>query len=92
MLLTNPLVQDAIVVGIPDPANPGCEIPRAQVVLKGISGSSAEEDAVKQILAFVDGSVAPHKKLRGGIRVVQAVPKSPSGKLLRRLAKQQECK
>ena len=92
VLLTNPLVQDAIVVGIPDPANPGCEIPRAQVVLKGISGSSAEEDAVKQILAFVDGSVAPHKKLRGGIRVVQAVPKSPSGKLLRRLAKQQECK
>lgn len=29
--------------------------------------------------------VAPHKRLRGGVYFIDVVPKSPSGKILRRL-------
>ena len=32
---------------------------------------------------------APYKKLRGGVRFVDAIPKSPSGKILRRVIKEQ---
>jgi 4-coumarate--CoA ligase len=33
----------------------------------------------------VDGKVAPYKKLRGGIEVLNELPKTPSGKILKRL-------
>ena len=32
---------------------------------------------------------APYKKLRGGVRFVDTIPKSPSGKILRRVIKEQ---
>jgi 4-coumarate--CoA ligase len=86
VLLTNPLVQDALVVGVPDAASAGCEVPRAHVVLR--PGLHAEPSEIQH---FVDSKVAPHKRLRGGIRIVPSVPKSPSGKLLRRVVKLQEC-
>ena len=34
---------------------------------------------------YLQAKVAPYKKLRGGVKFVEAVPKSPSGKLLRRV-------
>ena len=33
------------------------------------------------------GKVSPVKKLRGGVRFVPAIPKSPAGKILRRIMK-----
>jgi 4-coumarate--CoA ligase len=33
----------------------------------------------------VDGKVANYKKLRGGVRVLEEIPKTASGKVLRRL-------
>ncbi|CUG76562.1 4-coumarate:CoA ligase-like protein, putative [Bodo saltans] len=90
LLQTHPLVLETIVVGIPDPLDRGCELPRAQVALR----PTATEDDIKNIeqtlMKFVEQHVAPYKKLRGGVRVVPAVPKSPAGKLLRRIAKAQE--
>lgn len=47
-----------------------------------------QKDGAAAVRAWVDGRVAAHKKLRGGVRVVETVPKSPSGKLLRRSASQ----
>ncbi len=44
-----------------------------------------EEFSEKVIMEFVNAKVAPYKKLRGGIRFVASVPKSASGKLLRRV-------
>jgi 4-coumarate--CoA ligase len=35
----------------------------------------------------LNGKVAPHKKLRGGVKFVDEIPKSASGKILRRLLK-----
>ncbi|CAI4212056.1 unnamed protein product [Parascedosporium putredinis] len=45
------------------------------------------KSVVDGIHAWLNERVANHKKLRGGIRVVDAIPKSPSGKILRRVLK-----
>lgn len=39
----------------------------------------------KEIQDYVAKKVANHKKLRGGIIFIDAIPKSPSGKILRRI-------
>jgi len=75
VLLSHPAVADAAVVPFAD-AEAG-EIPRAFVVRKG--AATAEE-----LIAFVAGQVAPYKKVRR-LEFIDAIPKSPSGKILRRL-------
>lgn len=43
----------------------------------------------EQIIQWVDGKVANHKRLRGGVVLVDAVPKSPAGKILRKVLRDQ---
>ena len=75
VLLAHPAIADAAVVPRKDEE---CgEIPHAFVVLKG--PATAEE-----IMAFVAGRVAPYKKIRR-VDFIDAIPKSPSGKILRRV-------
>lgn len=74
-------VADSCVVGVYDAAQ-ATELPRAYVVL---AATVKPSDALAQeLLDYVSGKVVSHKKLRGGIRFVDAIPKSPSGKILRR--------
>ena len=73
LLLDHPQISDAAVLGRPD--EEAGEIPIAFVVADDI-----EPDAV---LSFVAERVAPYKKLRG-VEFVDEIPKSPSGKILRR--------
>jgi acyl-CoA synthetase (AMP-forming)/AMP-acid ligase II len=77
VLLSHPAVADAAVVPFAD-AEAG-EIPRAFVVLK--TAATAEE-----LIAYVAERVAPYKKVRR-LEFIDAIPKSPSGKILRRLLK-----
>jgi 4-coumarate--CoA ligase len=45
---------------------------------------------VKHIIAtWIAERVANHKRLRGGVYVVDVIPKSPSGKILRRFLRDQ---
>jgi len=81
LLLTNPKVADAAVIGIPD--DEAGEIPAGYVVLK--AGQEATEDEIKD---FVAGQVATYKRL-GKVTFVDAVPKSASGKILRRVLRDQ---
>jgi acyl-coenzyme A synthetase/AMP-(fatty) acid ligase len=60
------------------------EIPRAYVV-KGDESLTEE-----QVFDFVAKKVAPHKKLRGGVRFAEEIPKSASGKILRRIQVQKD--
>lgn len=75
VLLSHPSVADAAV--IPRPDEDAGEIPHAYVVLKG--AATADE-----LMAFVAQRVAPYKKVRR-VDFIDAIPKSPSGKILRRI-------
>jgi len=77
IIQSHPAVLDAAVVGAPDPA--AGEIPMAFVVRKEGLPLDAEE-----LMQYVAARVAPHKKIRA-VEFIQQIPKSPSGKILRRV-------
>ncbi|XP_053682751.1 uncharacterized protein LOC128733146 [Sabethes cyaneus] len=77
VLLTNEKIKDAAVVGIPDEING--ELPLAFVVLQ--PGAELTEADVK---AWVATRLSRQKHLHGGVRFVADIPKTTSGKILRR--------
>lgn len=77
LLRRHPAVRDAAVIGAPDRVNG--EIPKAFVVTQG-------DVTAEELMAFVAAEVAPFKKVRQ-VEFVQEIPKSISGKILRRLLK-----
>ena len=81
LLLTHPAVADAAVVGIPD--EEAGEIPVAHVVLRPGAEVTPEE-----IQEFVAGQVAHYKQVRKVV-ITDAIPKSTSGKILRRMLRDQ---
>lgn len=84
LLISHPTVNDVAVIGIYN-KDQATEVPRAYVVPKpGIEGSPKTADDIMQ---WLQAKVANHKRLRGGVRFVDEVPKSSSGKILRRLLK-----
>ena len=80
ILLAHPAVADAAV--IPSPDEEAGEVPKAFVVLK--TPTPAED-----IMAFVAARVAPHKRIRL-LETTDAIPKSATGKILRRVLVEQE--
>lgn len=60
------------------------ERPRAYVVLK--PGQSATSN---DIAHFLDNKVSPFKRITGGIVFLDAIPKNPSGKILRMKLREQ---
>ena len=81
------LADDVAVVGV-ESAELGTEVPRAYIVRKGGLEAVQKGDDEK-IIQWMNAKVANHKKLRGGVRFVDAVPKSVSGKILRRILKEE---
>jgi acyl-CoA synthetase (AMP-forming)/AMP-acid ligase II len=87
LLLQHPKVLDVGVIGVYN-AKQATELPRAYVVIQGGPGSlKTNEDKKKferEIQAWVEKRVAKHKFLRGGVGVIDIIPKSGAGKILRR--------
>lgn len=80
LLLTHSSVVDAAVVPYPD--DEAGEVPKAFVVSK-------EAVSVEELMNFVAARVAPHKKIRQ-LEFIDKIPKSPAGKILRRLLVQRD--
>jgi acyl-CoA synthetase (AMP-forming)/AMP-acid ligase II len=82
LLATHPGVADAAVLGRGDPDHG--EVPVAVVVPR--PGAEPDPEA---LLAWVAERVVPHKRLRA-VRFADAIPRTPSGKLLRRALRAQD--
>lgn len=86
LLAAHSEIDDVAVIGIYN-KDQATEVPRAYVVPK--KGVKADAETEKRIVSFLASKVANHKRLRGGVRFVDQIPKSTSGKILRRLLKEQ---
>jgi acyl-coenzyme A synthetase/AMP-(fatty) acid ligase len=73
-------VADAAV--IPSPDDEAGEVPKAFVVAR-------DEVTAEELMAFVATRVAPYKKVRR-VEFLELIPKSPSGKILRRVLVERE--
>ena len=84
LLASHPKINDVAVIGIyrDDLAS---EVPLAYVVPK--QGVQAGPELEKEIVEWLTTKVASHKRLRGGVKFVDEIPKSASGKILRRVLK-----
>ncbi|KAJ2097114.1 hypothetical protein GGI09_004004 [Coemansia sp. S100] len=83
ILLQHPQVRDCAVTGVFDPLRQ-TEVPRAYLVLSDASTAVHADEAAKTIVKWMNRQVAYYKQLRGGYVLVSAIPKSASGKILRR--------
>jgi acyl-coenzyme A synthetase/AMP-(fatty) acid ligase len=79
LLLAHPEVADCAVIGVAGDL-PGEEKPRAFVVRQ--PGSKLTEEETKNIVA---SQLASYKRLTGGVTFVDEIPKSPNGKILKRI-------
>ena len=84
ILIGHPQVNDVAIIGVYDEEQ-ATEVPKAYIVPKEGLGKGEKEAA--EIAEWLNKKVAPHKKLRGGVKFVDEIPKSVSGKILRRLLK-----
>ena len=82
LLITHPDIADVAVV--PKPDEEAGELPKAYIVLK-----DGQNEAAEDIMAFVADKVAPHKRIRD-IEFTKTIPKSASGKILRRMLVERE--
>ncbi|XP_046655334.1 4-coumarate--CoA ligase 1-like isoform X3 [Daphnia pulicaria] len=80
ILLGHPDIQDAAVAPVPDEA--AGELPRAYIIKR--PGSAVTEN---DIAKFIADQVSAHKRLRGGVVFVDSIPKTATGKIMRRQLK-----
>jgi len=86
ILVKHPQVADSCVIGV---VIDGLELPRGYITLK----KPTEDVAVQKTIAlevqeWIKGQVGHPKHLRGGVFVVPEIPRSPAGKILRRVLKE----
>jgi 4-coumarate--CoA ligase len=86
ILVTHDEIDDVAVIGIYK-EDQATEVPRAYVVPK--KGLKADREMEERIVDWLATKVANHKRLRGGVKFVHEIPKSASGKILRRVLKKQ---
>jgi 4-coumarate--CoA ligase len=86
LLLSHPKVNDVAVLGIRD-VDRLSQKPRAYIL--PMQGVSCTKTTGEEICSWLSERLPPHKRLTGGIRWVNSIPKSNSGKILRRVLTEQ---
>lgn len=98
ILVTHPDIEDVAVIGVYDESQ-ASELPRAFVVLRTGQGVNKIDNQhnnydvgmkEEEIKKWLEARVASYKQLRGGIKFVEQIPKSASGKILRRVLRDAE--
>ncbi|KAK1230616.1 hypothetical protein PQX77_006288 [Marasmius sp. AFHP31] len=91
VLLAHPdrIITDASVAGVTPIGNANRKdleekVPRAWVVLSD-EGKRREENVIAELDRWSKESLSRYKWLRGGIEIVQEIPKNPTGKTMRRV-------
>ncbi|GAB0134331.1 hypothetical protein EsDP_00002708 [Epichloe bromicola] len=79
-------INDVCVIGVWD-NDQHTEVPRAYVVVR--PDVQETDELAQDIINWLGERVGPPKRLRGGVRFVKEIPKSQSGKILRRVLKDQ---
>ncbi|KAF5598368.1 AMP-binding enzyme [Fusarium pseudocircinatum] len=82
-LLTHEAVADCAVIQIPDER--AGELPKAYVVKSITARSLGDRQVATDIQDYVKQHKAHYKWLQGGVEFIDSIPKSPSGKILRRV-------
>ena len=85
LLVSHNKIDDVAVIGKYN-KDEATEVPHVYVVLK--KGVKADKETEKRITDWLASKVASHKRLRGGVKFIDKIPKSASGKILRRLLKE----
>lgn len=98
ILVTHPDIEDVAVIGVYNKSQ-ASELPRAFVVLRtgqGVNNNDNQHNnddvgmKEEEIKTWLKARVASYKQLRGGIKFVDQIPKSASGKILRRVLRDAE--
>ncbi|KAK0973524.1 hypothetical protein LTR54_017331 [Friedmanniomyces endolithicus] len=85
VLLSHPGIDDAAVIGVHILREDG-ELPRAYIVRRpGIGDTLTAED----IRVYMSQKLANYKRLNGGVRFVESIPKNATGKILKRVLKEE---
>jgi len=83
VLLDHPQIVDAAVIAVTKRPEPDVELPRAYVVRRpGEEGLKLDEATIKK---YCSERLAKYKELTGGVVFTDAIPKNASGKILKRI-------
>ncbi|KAH8682087.1 hypothetical protein BX600DRAFT_447723 [Xylariales sp. PMI_506] len=89
-ILSHPAVSDCAVIQTPDDRSG--EVPKAFVVKSPEFKSRSDEEIAQLITKWVADHKSHYKRITGGVEFLDEIPKSPSGKILRRLLRDMEKK
>lgn len=87
-LLTHPFVSDCAVIPVQDKVSG--ELPKAYIIKSKNTAGKSDAQISREIRKYTEDHKARYKWLKGGIEFVDLIPKSPSGKILRRLLRDRE--
>ncbi|KII90716.1 hypothetical protein PLICRDRAFT_52417 [Plicaturopsis crispa FD-325 SS-3] len=87
VLLSQPdkLISDVTVAGVSGGRTSDERVPRAWIVLSPAGKARGGAAVIKVLEAWTQENLSKYKWLRGGIGIVDEIPKSPTGKVLRRV-------
>lgn len=87
VILQHPAIVDVAVIGVKLDDSPDGEHPRAYVVRHGSASASAVTET--EVTNWCTQRLAKYKALTGGVVFVDALPRNASGKLLKRILREQ---